>query len=223
MIECGIEFKKIQQALDFDLSRIKGCLISHEHLDHCKSVKDIIKAGIDVYTSPEVARQLGISESHRLEMIDSGMQFSVGDFEILAFKVEHDALNPLGYLIYYKPTGEKILFATDTYFLRNKFNGLTYILVESNYCKDTLDYNIENGYIAREMKNRLLESHFSLEHVKEFLAANDLSRVQRIVLLHLSYSNADADRMIREISELTGKDVVIADAGMEIPLNLYPF
>jgi phosphoribosyl 1,2-cyclic phosphodiesterase len=223
MIECGIEFKKIQQALDFDLSRIKGCLISHEHLDHCKSVKDIIKAGIDVYTSPEVARQLGISESHRLEMIDSGMQFSVGDFEILAFKVEHDALNPLGYLIYYKPTGEKILFATDTYFLRNKFNGLNYILVESNYCKDTLDYNIENGYIAREMKNRLLESHFSLEHVKEFLAANDLSRVQRIVLLHLSYSNADADRMIREISELTGKDVVIADAGMEIPLNLYPF
>ncbi len=186
-------------------------------------MKDIIKAGVDIYTSPETASKLGISESHRLEMVDSGMQFSVGDFEILAFRVEHDALNPLGFLIYHKPTKTKICFATDTYYIRHRFSGLDFLLIECNYCKDTLDYNIENGFIAREMKNRLLESHFSLEHVKEFLAANDLSRVQKIVLLHLSYNNSDADRMIREITELTGKDVVIADAGKEIPLEQFPF
>jgi len=32
MIECGIQFKQTQKALEFDLSDIKGCLISHEHL-----------------------------------------------------------------------------------------------------------------------------------------------------------------------------------------------
>jgi len=223
MIECGIKFKKIQQSLNFNLSGIKGCLISHEHQDHCKSVKDVIKAGVDIYTSLETAKQLGISESHRTHMVDAGIQFSIGDFIILPFKTEHDALNPLGYLIQYKPTGEKIIFATDTFYLKNRFNSLDWILIECNYCKDTLDYNIENGYIAQGMKNRLLESHFSLEHVKEFLAANDLSKVKKIVLLHLSYKNADSERMIREISELTGKEVVIAEGGLDISLNLYPF
>jgi phosphoribosyl 1,2-cyclic phosphodiesterase len=32
LIDCGIRFKEIQRAFDFNLSGIKGCLISHEHL-----------------------------------------------------------------------------------------------------------------------------------------------------------------------------------------------
>jgi len=224
MIECGVKYKEIQKSLKFDFSKVCGCLVTHEHKDHCRAVKDVIKAGIDVYTSLETAKQLGISEGHRTQMVGEGIQFTVGDFIVLPFKTEHDAVNPFGYLIVYKPTGEKLLFATDTYYLRNKFNNLNYVLIESNYCKDTLDANIEAGYIDQSMKNRLLESHFSLEHVKEFLAANDLSKVQKIVLLHLSNANSDAERMVREIKELTyGRDVVVADAGLDIPLNLYPF
>lgn len=223
ILDCGMKYRDIQKALNFDLSRVKGCLVTHEHQDHCKSIKDVIKAGVDIYTSLETARQLGVSESHRTQMVDAGIQFSIGDFMVLPFKTEHDALDPLGYLIQYKPTGEKILFATDTYYLRNRFNALDYILIECNYCKDTLDANIENGYIQLVMKNRLLESHFSLEHVKEFLSANDLSKVKVIVLLHLSNANSDARRMVQEIEALTGKIVVVAGAGRNIPLEQYPF
>ena len=32
LIECGVKFKQIQSTLNYDLSSIKGCLISHEHL-----------------------------------------------------------------------------------------------------------------------------------------------------------------------------------------------
>lgn len=32
LLECGIQFKKIQKAVNFDLSKLRGCLISHEHL-----------------------------------------------------------------------------------------------------------------------------------------------------------------------------------------------
>ena len=32
IIECGMPIKKIQQALDFKLQGVQGCLISHEHL-----------------------------------------------------------------------------------------------------------------------------------------------------------------------------------------------
>lgn len=156
-------------------------------------------------------------------MIDAGVQFSVGDFTVLPFKTEHDSVGSLGFLIYHKPTKSKIIFATDTYFIRNRFSQLDFLMIECNYCKDTLDSNIASGKIPREMKNRLLESHFSLEHVREFLSANDLSKVKTIVLLHLSDNNGDSGRMIREITELTGKVVVVAEAGKNVPLELYPF
>jgi len=224
ILDAGMKYEDIQKSLSFDFSKVCGCLVSHEHGDHSKSVKDILKAGIDVFMSDGTAKVLDVKH-HRLFTVHDGAggQFTVGDFTVLPFKTEHDASEPLGYLIYYKPTGEKILFATDTYYIRNRFNGLDYILCECNYCKDTLDANIEAGHISREMKNRLLESHFSLEHVKEFLSANDLSRVKVIVLLHLSSANSDAKRMVREIEELTGKIVIVAEAGRNIPLDLYPF
>lgn len=222
LLECGIKFKDIQKALNFNLSKVRGCLISHEHQDHCKVAKDVIKAGIDIYTQTETAQQIGLYKSHRMNIISHGQQFYVGDFIILPLEAQHD-VPCLAFLIQYRPTGEKILFATDTFYLKHRFNGLNYILIESNYCKDTLDANIEAGYIPPEMKNRLLTSHFSLEHVKEFLKANDLSKVRKIILLHLSDSNSDAERMVREITELTGKDTEIAKAGKNIELVMCPF
>lgn len=73
------------------------------------------------------------------------------------------------------------------------------------------------------MKPRLLQSHFSLENVKEFLKANDLSQCRNIVLLHLSERNSSAPRMIKEIEELTGIKTSVADAGVEINLELFPY
>jgi len=222
LLECGVRFKEIQQALEFDTASVQGCLLTHSHNDHSKCTKDIFEAGIDVYMTPDTATAVK-AEGHRLNIIEAGNQFNVGDFIVLPFPTEHDAPGSVGYLIQYKPTGEKLIFATDTYFIRNRFSGLDYILIESNYCKDTLDANIEAGYISCEQKNRLLESHFSLEHVKEFLSANDLSKVKVIVLLHLSSANSDAKRMVQEIEKLTGKVVIVAEAGKNIPLELYPF
>jgi len=223
LLECGFSnFRIIKEALNYDLKGVLGCLLTHSHSDHSASICYVCRNGIDIYMTQETADTTG-SRGHRLNIIESGKQFKVGDFIVLPFPTEHDCPGAVGYLIQYKPTGEKILFVTDTYFIRNRFGGLDYILVECNYCKDTLDENIANGTIRHEIKNRLLESHFSLEHVKEFLSANDLAKVKKIVLLHLSSANSDAERMVREITGLTGKDTEIAEAGKNIPLELYPF
>jgi phosphoribosyl 1,2-cyclic phosphodiesterase len=75
---------------------------------------------------------------------------------------------------------------------------------------DILQENVAAGLVPTELKNRLMKSHFSLANVKEFLRANDLSRVQEIWLIHLSDGNSDAARFKREIQELTGKMVYVA-------------
>ena len=96
-------------------------------------------------------------------------------------------------------------------------------MIESNYSVDILKTNIETGTVDAILKKRLLKSHFSLEHVKDFLKANDLSQCRKIVLLHLSDYNSDAARMVKEIQELTGIDTIAAEPGMEIELELYPY
>lgn len=50
-IEAGIKFDKVKQALDFDVNSVVGCIVSHEHGDHAKSVPDFINACIPCYMS----------------------------------------------------------------------------------------------------------------------------------------------------------------------------
>ena len=41
IVECGVRFEKIKEALGFNLSAVSGCLVTHEHQDHCKAVKEV--------------------------------------------------------------------------------------------------------------------------------------------------------------------------------------
>lgn len=230
LIEAGIPWKGIKRGLNFDLSGVLGCLVTHEHKDHSKAVFDVMKAGIDCYMSNGTALGTGIRKKeditikyYRAKMINPIKQFIIGDFAILPFYTEHDAEEPLGFLIQYKPTKEKLLFITDSYYSKYKFSGLNYILIECNYIKETLDENIEAGRINPAMKPRLLKSHFSLDHVLDFLKANDLSQCREVILLHLSDANSDSARMIKEIEEATGIKAKVADPGLEIELEMYPY
>ena len=170
-----------------------------------------MKAGIDCYMSQGTAEALEIS-GHRLNIIKAKQQFRLGAWTILPFETQHDVAEPLGFLMA-NQDGEKLLYATDTYFIRHRFQGLTHIMVECNYSLDILRANVEAGSVPATLKNRLLKSHFSLENVKEFLKANDLGKVQEIWLLHMSNGNSDSESFKREVMELTGKPTYIAHEG----------
>ena len=207
LLEAGIKFKEIQRMLKFQTSDIAGCLVTHEHGDHTKGLKDVLKAGIDCYMSCGTAEAVNI-EHHRIKQLKVKERFQIGTWNIMPFDVNHDVAEPLGFLMV-NQAGEKLLFATDTYYIKYKFPGLTHIMIESNYSIDILDANIETGRVPAVMKRRLLRSHFSLENVKEFFIANDLSKVQEIWLLHLSDNNSDEKLFKDEIEKLTGKLVFI--------------
>jgi phosphoribosyl 1,2-cyclic phosphodiesterase len=209
MLECGIPIKQIREGCGHNLHEIQACLISHGHKDHSKAASDVMKAAIDVYTSKVTALNLGLN-GHRLHEIEARAQFNVGTWAILPFETEHDCEGSLGFLLYSNKTREKLLFLTDSYYCKYRFKGLNYILIECNYAHDILQQNIEAGLIDSAMKNRLLQSHFSLDHVKQFLRANDLSQVKEIILIHLSAGNSDAERFRREVMAASGKPVIVA-------------
>src|SRR5690625_3187787 len=113
LLECGIRFKDIQKALNFKTSSIAGCLVSHEHKDHTKGLKDVVRAGIDCYMSQGTADAEGI-EHHRIKVVENKKQFTIGSWTILPFDLQHDVAEPFGFLLM-NELGKKVLYATDTY------------------------------------------------------------------------------------------------------------
>lgn len=222
IIECGVRFDKIKQALNFKLNKVVGCLITHEHNDHSKAVKDIMAAGISVYASQGTMDALGVNGHHRAFPKLTGLSFFIGGFRILPFDVKHDAAQPVGFLINHQETGN-ILFITDSYYCEYSFKDLHNVIVEANYCQTILDRRLHDGESPKFLRDRVITSHMSLATCKDLLKANDLSLVNNIVLIHLSDGNSDAVRFKTEVEGQTGKPVTIAEAGMTIPFNKQPF
>lgn len=212
LLECGIPYKKIQEGLEFKLSEIEGCLITHEHQDHCKAVNKVARAGIDCYLSPGTIGALNINH-HRIRSITPKEPEVIGSWIVKPFEVQHDANDPIGFLLWSKNTGDKLVYITDSYYSKYVFNEPNYIMIECNYSEEILDKNIAAGRVPAVQKKRLLQSHFSLENVKDFLKSNDLSEVREIHLLHLSDRNSNAKLFKKEIQELTGKMVRVAGGG----------
>ncbi len=222
LIETGVNIKEIKRALDFDYSKIVGCIVTHEHLDHSKSMYDVMRLGIDVYSSRGTLNSRNLLNEKRAHILKSKDSIQIGNFKILAFDVKHDANEPLGFLIEHPECG-KTLFLTDTYYCKYTFPGLNNIIIEANYSKEIIDQKFGPESEKEFLRNRVLKSHFSLANCKDMLSANDLSKVNNIVLIHLSESNSNEKQFVKEVYELTGKNVAAAFNGMKINFNKTPF
>jgi len=208
LLDAGIPFKTIQRGCDFRLSDLAGCLITHEHLDHSKAGKDLMKHSVNIYASKGTTEKMGW-HGHRLKTISKMETFEIDTFDVTAFDVEHDATEPLGFLIYSKNTGEKLLYFTDTFYLKYMFNGLTHILGECNYDRQILMENVKNGEIEPYQAKRIMQSHMSIDTLLEMLKANDLSQLRQIYLVHMSDRNGNAVSFKERIQKLTGAEVYI--------------
>lgn len=210
LLEAGVKLDKLRDA-GINLVLLDGCLVTHEHGDHAKYVKDIASY-TNIYSSKGTLEKfdLGLNE-YKKNILELNKPKDIGTFTVIPFEVQHDAAEPFGYLIYSKPTKEKILFATDTYYIKNKFKGLTHIMIECNYSGEIVKKNLEKGMPEVRVK-RLFTSHFELSNVIKFLKVQDLSTVKEIYLLHLSDGNSDAKLFKEAVQKATGKVVYVCDA-----------
>jgi phosphoribosyl 1,2-cyclic phosphodiesterase len=218
IIECGMKLIEVKKALAFNLSSVKGALVSHRHGDHAKYVKEYAEAGIPVLTSTDVAEACGL----KLTIMEPPKGYRVGGFSVVPFPVNHD-VPCLGFVISHIDSGN-ILFLTDTFMCEYTFPNLNHVIVEANYADDILQASINKGGTHGAMRGRLLTSHMEVETTKGILAANDLNGVINIVLCHLSNGHSDERRFINEVKELTGKsNVWAAKSNMQVNFSRSPF
>lgn len=210
LIECGISYKKIQEALNFKVTDIDGVLVSHEHGDHSKACKDLIKAGVDLYMTKGTKEALKL-ESHRVKTFEESNDktyrwIEIGSFKVKAFKSIHDASEPVGFYILNTKTDERLLFITDTMYVEGRFNTIDYLMIEVNYIRETINNNLN---LDPALRNRIKENHMSLETAIDFLNKCGLVRLKKIYVLHLSDHNSDAELIKKSLQELTGVPIEI--------------
>ena len=218
ILEAGIKFSEVLKGLNFNTSKVAACIVSHSHGDHSKFLNDFSTRNIPVYTSEKTMELCNLKFTYN--QIENQKLFKVGNFKILPFSVKHD-VPCLGFLINHPITGN-IVFATDTYYLPNRFNNVSHWMIECNYRKDILDKNTPEGFM-KVLRDRTLQSHMSYETCVKALKANDLSPCKNIILIHLSDRNANANEFREGMIKNFGKHTHIAKKGVEINLNEIPF
>ncbi len=208
MIECGIPLDRVRD--EIPLTCLDGCLITHDHKDHCKFVKDLAPY-CNIYASPGTLTVLDLGVyKYRGTALISGRLATIKTFKIVSFQTKHDAADPVGFLIYSTRTEETLFFATDTFYISQQFSDkFDYIMIECNYQIELLKANLRKELVTVAASQRLLSSHMEFGNVKNFLKKLDLEKTKQIYLLHLSNRNSNAEEMKRGIMELTGKPVEI--------------
>lgn len=216
IIECGMPFALCEEALDFNVSKIACCLVSHVHGDHIGYIKQYLPF-MKVYTSAGTIKAAELEDNSNVTALQAKSQYKIGGFTVMPFLVEHDAPEPFGYLIKHPDFG-LLMFATDTYYLRYTFKGLNYIMLECNYEKKRLDQNVRDGIIPMKVRERVIKSHLSCSACIKTLQANNLSTVRMVILLHLSSNNGNKEAFLRSVKNAIGKQVLFADKGLQVEL-----
>jgi Metal-dependent hydrolases of the beta-lactamase superfamily I len=215
LIECGMKYKDLQQSLDFKLSQLDGCIVTHEHKDHSKSVNAVMKNGVPVYMTYGSAYD--IPNNERINIIEADKRFTVGTFDILPFDTYHDVDESVGFFIRSVLTGEKMMFATDTINVDKSMDGLDIIAIECNHDKMLMESKKCDLKIDRpdnwdgriKLLERISNTHMSVDMCERYLSHIDLSNCKQIFLLHMSDNYSNERIFVERIRRVCGDHIEV--------------
>ncbi|MCD7829742.1 MAG: MBL fold metallo-hydrolase [Clostridiales bacterium] len=193
LIECGVSFRRLGQLVrgaGYSVSRLAGCLVSHEHKDHSRCWDKLLEAGVPVYMSHGTMQALGAEGAVPLAPEvgqDVGEPVEIGSWKVLPFRTFHDAREPVGFLLL-GADGDKLAFATDTANLRYRFPGLNLLAIEANYWDVILSRQTR---MPEQVVRRIRNSHMEIGTLCGYLSSLPLEDCREIFLLHLSDACSD--------------------------------
>ncbi len=205
LIECGLPFNDLKRMLSFEHLNNSAVLISHEHSDHAKSSLKLANSGVNVYTSKGTAEALNINNHWNCCLMKEKVFYNIGTFSVYGFLVNHDAKEPFGFFIHSKENKENLLFITDTYFIKQTFEDVNYLMIEASFDEDIINENNEDEYY----KKRLIVSHMSINMVYDYITKMNISKLKEIHLLHLSSKSSNEKMFINKIQSITGVPVYV--------------
>lgn len=219
LLDFGCDRKKILKGINYQISKVVGALLTHEHGDHSRSYKWLLENDIPIYTNDETADHFEVISGEKMIGKLEKIPFQVGSFSVIPFYLPHDGTPNFGFLIEHEEMG-KLLYCTDFEYLRYRFTAqrIDHFLMECNHMDDMVDS-------ASAKYTHVLKGHSSLSTIKKIIEVNKTPDLRNVILCHLSRDNADPEEMQKKIQEVVGKwcNVAVAKAEMELKLSKYPW
>ncbi|WP_010916349.1 MBL fold metallo-hydrolase [Thermoplasma volcanium] len=208
VIDFGITMKKFKEAIsELTLGGLnKSIFISHEHADHVSGIRSVKKVdGADVYTRPATA------EAANIKAYEIDNEVVIGNFEILAFDVPHDAADPVAFTVKWKDLKISVVsdLGTVTENVISNIRDSDILAFESNHDVSML----KTGRYPASLKRRILSQHGHLSNEQSAEAISKaINESTEIVLTHLSQENNKPEIALNEVkSYLKNRDIKYKD------------
>lgn len=202
-------------AVEANVDRLDGILITHEHSDHCSGLPQMLglwKAPLFVTepTMDVLNRTLPDTLAKRLrgvEAIHAGQQFTIGDIDVHAFAIPHDAVDPVAFT--FRANGCKFAVVTDLGYMpelaKVHLRDADCLVLESNHDLDMLKVGPYPWVVKQRVLSRT--GHLSNHAVSEFLSDPDGfdGRARYLVLAHISQENNNPELVRLSAEEALGR------------------
>jgi phosphoribosyl 1,2-cyclic phosphodiesterase len=218
LLDAGIPIAKIKEKLNFKLSEVDACFVTHEHKDHCKAVPGLTAAGVPCWMTEGTSLDFKtLLVRSMIETMTVTRYYSeppswrqMGTFNVAAFETYHDAVDPCAFVLCGE--GCNCLYLTDSALFNYHIPRLTHLFVECNYAEADLKRNVAIGKIPQAQKDRVVRSHMGLETLIQLLSGMDRSLLKEVWLLHLSAGNSNEADILSGVKEVVGDNVVVRAA-----------
>jgi len=197
LIDAGFSGKRIEDLLEeinVDPKTLDAILVTHEHIDHAKGVGVLSRRhNIPVYANANTWESMEkIIKTIRLDntkVFKTNKNIHIKDLLIHPFNLSHDALEPVGYIIFSER--KKMTFITDTGWVnegtKQKIRNSHLYFMESNHDVKML----MDGDYPWHLKKRILSPHGHLSNDDAGSILSDVLRGEKelVLLAHLSQDN----------------------------------
>jgi phosphoribosyl 1,2-cyclic phosphodiesterase len=218
LLDCGFAYDKIAKSLreyGKSVNDIDAILVTHEHLDHCVGVKEMVDRGKRVFAPPSVFNRIGVTVNetyHVKGLTRKGIADGIIVLPIPLTHLELDGTNILNYGYVIDVNNDfRIMYITDTKYVEYNLRPFPsdVIIVEANFEIRRMNVYIDNAVgFEKEHYKRVLNSHMSVQHTAKWLSNMDLSKTRLIILMHLTSNSKNVNTFdFREIVEKKLKSV----------------
>lgn len=197
LVDAGISAKKVLEGLaatGTPQEMLKAILITHEHIDHIRSVKTLAKKMPHVKVCATFGTWQYIDKlvpDEQSILISAGESFMMGDIDISPFAIAHDAAEPVGYS--FLNEGKQVSIVTDTGCItdeiHNSIINSDLLVIEANHDIGTLQV----CSYPYSVKRRILgdKGHLSNDDAGKAICRiyGQNKKFRQIILAHLSKEN----------------------------------
>jgi phosphoribosyl 1,2-cyclic phosphodiesterase len=211
LFDVGVSVRKLKSRaaeLGVDFSGLKAAFISHEHSDHVRGLELFSeKSGLPVFATHGTLGSDAVRGIKNKVAIKSGETVRINGFEVQAFRLPHDAAEPVGFVI--SDREHLIAIATDLgspiTLVQERLKNAELVVLESNHDPELL----RNGPYPWPLKQRILgrNGHLSNQDCAKTLARLQHHGLKRAVLAHLSDKNNRPQLAFRASREMVQESV----------------